>query len=191
MSGRLIDPVEHVRRTMDEQLGVVPQRDLVVRGDRTLRYDAAPKRNQEIIVFETIEYVQYNMPASTDGAMFQMYAASSSTISLNNAPIDICQMCKVCAVRIHCPAPGVSAGTVRPFLQVTEGSYVTEYVFDECELSVTEPRRKGLVLPWEQSIQIAKDAEYLLALRTDAAFLPTTLEFKAQITFGYPSWIPS
>lgn len=187
---RFIDPIEHVKRTNDEALGYVPQREMVLRQERQERVDAQSDRTQRLIVFETLEYVIYDVPANADTAISQMFAASASAISLSSINIDIGQQCRVVALRIASNA-AVTAGTVVPYITVTEGGSTTDYGFNECELSSLQQRFKSVVFDWSQSIQVAKGASFSLFLRTSAAFAPTTLDMKIHLTFGYEQWVPS
>ena len=181
---RLIDPREQLERAANEDHGVISVRTLRDDVAGQERYRAEFDRTQRFIVFETIEYDLYDVPANTDSSMYHLFAASASAISLNNMAIDIGCQCRICALRIMSNA-AVTAGTCTPFVRVTEDGIDTDYPFDECQLSTTNTRKKGLVFDWQTSIQIAKGASYLVALRTDASFAPTTLDMKAHITFGY------
>lgn len=184
MGFRTIDPVRDIQRAADEDHGLLMPSAIERRRADQEKFTAELDRTQRIIVFETIEYVLYDVPANSDNSMYHLFAASASAISLNNMAIDIGCQCRICALRIMSNA-AVTAGTCTPFVRVTEDGVDTDYVFDECQLSTTETRKKGIVFDWPTSIQISKGANYLIALRTSAAFAPTTLDMKAHVTFGY------
>lgn len=188
LAAPLIDPVEQIKRIGDESLGVVPQREVVRRNEQVRRFDADSHRTQRLIMFKTLELHCPNVPANTSTGFLHMILSGSTTVTSINSAIRIGGQARVVALGMLSNAP-ITAGTCTPQLVVAEPD-TTTYSFAECELSSAH-QVNDLVLSWEQAPQIAKDATWALNAITDAAFLPTTADIKAWITFGFEQWLPS
>ena len=188
---RLIDPVEHVKRTGDEELGYVPQREMVRRQDQAARLDAQSDRTQRFYNFETLERYYFNVPANSNLNMSDIMVASASTIVLLGITDDVPQQCRVTSIRIK-STEAITAGTLVPELRVTSGGTTTTYSFSECELSPGgNPWIASAVFDFTSAIQVEKDSAWALYVNTSAAFLPTTADIKVNITFCYDQWTPS
>lgn len=186
---RLIDPREQLERAANEDHGVISVRTLRDDLAGQERYRAEFDRTQRFIVFETMELHKPNVPANTTSQMSHLVASASTTMVLSTQSPDVGMQCRVCAVRLQ-GNQDVTAGTVKLQLTAFENSIATDYIFDECELSATNPRTKSLVIDWPQAPQLAKGATWSLLLRADSGFLPdATIDMKALITFAYEQWV--
>lgn len=190
MSGKFIDPVQHIRRTADESLGVVPQREIVRRQESGQRFDAQSDRTQRVLTFETIEVHQFNIPANTTTTMYHLIATGASTFALSNINPDVGLQCRAVIFRLTANGP-VTAGTATLELTVFEDATTTNYLISECELNTTDTAAKSVVLPFAVAPQLAKGSAWTLSIVTSAGFLPITLDMKAQVTFGYEDWASS
>lgn len=190
MSGRFIDPVEHIRRTADESLGVVTQKNLVIRNEQTGRFDAQPDRTQQLLIFETIELQTFDVAVNTGTAFFHQVptALTAYTLSSNNA--DVSAQCRAVVFRLL-SRNAITAGTAFLHLSVTEGISSTGYDIAECELNSVDSVAKSVVLDWNVAPQIAKGAVWAMSVQTDAAFLPAAADMKCWITFAYQQWASS
>ena len=184
MSTRLIDPVEQINRGADEDHGIITPRSLTQRQDAQERFTAESSRTQRYLIFETLDFHKFDAPANTDSLMATMIAGTATTFLLSTVTPDVSQQCRISALRIMSTA-NITAGTAIPVISVTEGGSTTDYPFDECELSTTDPRVKSVVFEWPSAIQMAKGATWYVILRTDASFAPTTADIKVLVTLGY------
>lgn len=197
MIGRLIDPTQHNERAVDEQHGVVTQRELSRQIDQGRKTDAELSRTQQIILPESIEVHCPNPVANTaDQTMFHLVATGTTTMTLAGLAPRVSQQCRITHLRLL-SSNYVTAGTIVPLIEITEpdGSASVKYTFSECQLDTglddygNPIASKSAFFQWDVAIQLAKGETWVLRLTTSAGYLPITNDYKAIITFSVGDWI--
>lgn len=185
--GRLIDPRHQVNRVADEASGVISQRSLADRQDEQARFGAEPSRQQNYIYTEQATVYAFNPAASSAVNLARMFAASATTIALSIYNDAVSGQGRLLAVRLTA-SNVLTAGTVTAQLTVFEGADTTVYQLEDLTLAAGE-ETKSARYEWDTATQIANGSSWNFQIITDAAYLPVTLDYWAELVFGYATWV--
>lgn len=187
---RLIDPREQIRRSTDDQLGVVTSGIVDRRLKQVERNDASPRRNQLIITSETIVGHRADPAANTSSTMLTVIPTSSTGFASLARSLYIPAQARVTFVRITAN-DDLTAGTATPELRVVEDGDVTLYTFDEAALDTTYPNSKAAHYDWTVARQIAAGATVTMRVLTSSGYLPTTNDISILFVLSYGEWVSS
>lgn len=185
---RLIDPREQLVRVGDESLGAITTGELRRRTDQTIKQDADPQRNQLIIVQETLVWHRANLTASTTLALLYPIPTASATFDSLGRSLRIPEQARLLFSRLTANAD-VTAGTVTPQLQITEGADVSTVLLEEAQLDTTNPNSNAVKFDWEVAPQIAAGATIQMQIVGSGTLTPATLDFTGVAVLGYATWI--
>lgn len=188
MGTRMLDPVKVIQRDADAALGVVPAGEMARRIETTRRQDIDPARKQLVIVQETLWFTRSDPAANATTTLLTPFPTSSSAFGANSRSHYVPKAGRLLVARLSTNAD-LTAGTMTPEIQITEGSDVSTVLLEEAALDTTYVNSKAVAFDWEVAPQIAAEALIAARVVTSSGYLPVTLDVTLSLVIGYGEWI--
>src|SRR4030095_3277684 len=200
MTSRFIAPRRHIERGTHEAHGVLTARELAHQIDTGNRLDADFARNQRFIPSESIEVFLPKPLAHTAEQQMNHLILNGPTnqVGMISRDVRMSQQSRITHVRFM--ASGfVTAGTIVPLIRIYEADASSglsiAYQFDDLELNTIldeygfQTASKSVFFDWPGAPQVAREERWRMFLTTDAAYAPTSNDYKAVVSFSYDQWL--